>query len=305
MLLDRITPTAFACKKKAQHTIGLHTSLPVIIQEFALYCFAQKRFFPKIGNPLFETSPLSLDNIPPGLWLFQKTLQGMRDIPADTPRIVPVDPHRGAAAHYLTLLMLRFVWFHELAHGMLGHTDYLQAIHEQEGKAPKGMDELGLMSADMDSSSLSSEILQCMEFEADSSALRRCLLIQANGLENIEGIAAMPLSLRYRLTLFGMYAMTWLFETIQSTLQRSRLNVTHPAPFRRLEMLRHMTTWELKELAPDHGVIMGDALTQLELILSHIGEDWRQTDQFDPTIYRASFDQLRETLAPYRYLAEE
>lgn len=299
---EALTPTAFADWFEGCHIVGIHTGLAVTVQEFCLFCFAQADFFPSIGKARSETSPGASKGHIPGLWLLTETLKGMRSVPDTAPRIVPVDPERHAAAIYLSILMMRFVWFHELAHGMLGHIDNLRSLSKVQSAE---FTELSLMEQGIGAGLIDSQIAQCMEFEADSSALSKCLLIQHNGLENIDGIKAMPSAVRMRLTLFGIYAMTWLFETFQAVLYRRKFSVTHPAPLTRLKMLQNMAVWELDDIKADTANITKDALGQLLSILPRLGQDWQSIDGFEPAQYRQTFEEMRETLAPFRYLVPE
>lgn len=299
---DSFNPNAFADKWNEHHVIGVDASLAVMIQEFTFFCFAQKDFFPELGNASVETSPTPMDGTPPGLWLFKKTWEGMTELPSDMKLFAPVDETRTAAAMFLTILMLRFVNFHELMHGIRGHVDYLKSIKSDNNL---GLDELGLMDKHNTDVSIDAKILQCMEFEADSGALEHCLTIQVDGIENIEALAALPADLRYQLSLFSVYAMTWLLESIATTFKRTRLNITHPAPIRRLQMLQNIAVNELKHSELDYASITRDTLKQFESVLQNVDEDWKQTDKFDPVIYRETFDQLRKTLEPFRYLTPE
>ncbi len=281
--------------------VSMTTGLASTIQEFALYCFSQKAFFADVGDAGAETAPPATTDHIPGLWLLMRTLEGMRAVPADAPRMVPVDPERHVMALYLSLLMMRFVWFHELAHGLLGHVDYRRQVL---GDGACRVEELISTETAAPSGSLDSQSLQCMEFEADSWALSRCLLIQQGGLENIDGIAALPEALRLRLTLFGIYAMTALFEVFQTVLYRRKLSVTHPAPLTRLKMLASRAGWDAGTMeGPGVSMAAKAALDQLRMILAPVGSSWQTVDGFDPDRYKARFDALRETLAPFRYMA--
>lgn len=302
--VESILPNAFANRNEDTHLVGMHTALPVVIQEFALFCFAQSAFFPQIGDPSQETSPVSINETPPGLGLLLATLKSGGELAVPPAQIVPVDPHRHVAAIYLSLLMMRFVWLHELAHGILGHVDYLRNL-SHEANPSLGLNELSLTELIDSEISIDPRVLQCMEFEADSWALSKSLIIQRDGMENIEGIKAFDADTRYRLTLFGLYAMSWLMEVMASTMQRGRLNITHPAPIRRMQMLQNMAVWELNDLGLDTASLTRETLAQFEGILKQIGRQWLQTDHFEPRSYRAVFEEMRYTLAPFRYVTAE
>lgn len=121
--LESALPNALANKSEATHVAAIHTGLAVTIHEFSLFCFAQSSFLPMIGDPDKEVSPSAADNLPPGVALLIVSLRADQDRPVLERFVMPQCPHRMAAAHYLTLLMLRFVWLHEVAHGLLGHVD--------------------------------------------------------------------------------------------------------------------------------------------------------------------------------------
>jgi hypothetical protein len=282
---------------------SIDEALPIAIFEFSNFCFSQSDFFPKIGETASEVSPEIVDGIPPGVRLLLLTLEHGADANLNSmPQFAPIDPHRAAAAHYLTLLMMRFVWFHELAHGILGHVDFLI---DQSGGGVLGLNELNMSELSVEHKRIDSRILQCMEFEADSWAMAKSIGIQHEELENIEGIASMPKEVRLRLSLFGVYAITWLLETLAGSFKRGRLNITHPAPMRRMQMLQNMAVWELNDLGLDADYFARSTLTQFESVLSQIGKRWIQTDRFDPVSYRDVFERMRDGLEPYRYVMSD
>lgn len=49
--------------------------------------------------------------------------------------LIPIDPDRHLTAHLLSQLMLRFAWFHEMFHGLNGHSGYL-AVVRKGGREP-------------------------------------------------------------------------------------------------------------------------------------------------------------------------
>lgn len=301
--VESVLPNALANKNDSVHIVAIHTGLAMVILEFSWFCLAQKQVFPELGDIAQETSPRATNAVPPGLSVLVDTISnnGLGDA-APTPPIMPVDPHRAAAAHYLTLLMMRFVWLHEIAHGVLGHVDYLRNFKADSGTSLGGLDELNFNELAHLNSSIDGRVLQCLEFEADSWALSKSIIIQKDELENIDGIAALPVKHRIRMNLFGIYAMSWLMETMASTLSRGRLNISHPAPIRRMQMLQNMAVWELKDLGLDAPTITRSVLVEFESVLSQIGEQWLQTDKFEPVSYRAVFEETRDTLEPYRYI---
>ena len=301
--LEDVRPNALANKQGNVHIAAVHTGLAMVIMEFAWFCLAQPEVFPEIGEPANETSPKGMEDIPPGLSVLIQTVQtdGVMDAQLNAP-IMPRDPHRHVAAHYLALLMMRFVWLHEIAHGALGHIDYLQSFKANGEGRSLGLNELSLNELVSIHPSIDGRVLQCLEFEADSWALSQSVLVQHAGQENIDGIAALPADLRCRMTLFAIYSMSWLMETLSTTFSRGRLAFTHPAPIRRMQMLQNMAVWELNDLGLDMPALTRQTLGMFQTVLGQIGAQWLQTDQFDPHRYRVIFEETRDQLAPFRYV---
>lgn len=298
--LESALPNALANKSEATHIAAIHTGLAVTIHEFSLFCFAQSSFLPMIGHPDKEMSPSAADDLPPGVALLIASLRADQSQPVLERFIMPQCPHRNAAAHYLTLLMLRFVWLHEVAHGLLGHVDYLRHHTQSADISELHLGELAAIDPSIDG-----RVLQCLEFEADSWALAKSLAIQTQGGENIHGVASLHLALRLQMSLLAGFSLCWLMETLASTAKRGRLNITHPAPVRRLQMLQSIAARELGAIKMDSARMLRDVDVQLNDVLAQIGRQWLQTDRFEPDRYRAVFDETRKALAPYRYLTPD
>lgn len=298
--LESGLPNALANKFDGTHVAVVNTGLAVTIHEFSLFCFAQSSFLPMIGEPNKEVSPSLADGTPPGVALLLATAKADQGEPVLDRLIMPQCQHRTVAAHYLTLMMLRFVWLHEVAHGLLGHVDYLREQQPSAQISELHMDELA-----QGASGIDGRVLQCMEFEADGWAVGKLLAIQAQGGENIDGIASLHLALRLQMNVFAAYSLCWLMETLASTARRGRLNITHPAPVRRLQNLQNIAANELRFQNFESTRMLRDVGAQFDGVLSQIGKQWLQTDKFEPVSYRAVFDQLRQELTPYRYLMPE
>lgn len=301
--LESIRPNALANKQDHVHVAGMHTGLVMVILEFAWFVMAQGAVFPEIGHSSQETSPFALSGIPPGLSVLIQTVESGGTVePNLAPPIMPVDPYRSAAGYYLALLMMRFVWQHEIAHCLLGYVDFLRAVSGNQGSGDLGLDELHLNELSQVAPSLDGRVLQCLEFEADGAALAQSIAIQVTDAENIDGIAALPRDLRVRMSLLGIYAMSWLMETMASTFSRGQLAITHPAPIRRMQILQNMAVRELDHLGLDTPAITRTVLREFEIVLGQIGEQWLQTDKFEPVSYRAVFEEMRAQLEPFRYV---
>lgn len=298
--LESGLPNALANKSGDTHVAAINTGLAVTIHEFSLFCFAQSSFLPMIGHPDKEVSPSSTEGTPPGVALLLATAKADQGEPVLDRFVMPQCPHRTAAAHYLTLMMLRFVWLHEVAHGLLGHVDYLQHQKQSAEISELHMDEFVQTVSGIDG-----RVLQCLEFEADGWALAKLIAIQTQGGENINDVASLHLALRLQMNIFAAYSLCWLMETLASTARRGRLNITHPAPVRRLQNLQNIAAKELSVLNFESTRMLRELGMQFDGVLSQIGKQWLQTDKFEPTSYRTVFDQLRKDLAPYRYLTPE
>ncbi|MGJ8528603.1 hypothetical protein [Maritalea sp.] len=291
-------PNAFVNKHHNAHIAAIHTGLAVTIHEFSLFCFAQASFLPMIGKPDLEISPAAVKNMPPGVALLLATRKADAGQEFADRFIMPQCPHRVAAAHYLSLLMMRFVWFHEIGHGILGHVDYLKSLsqNQQIDLSELYMSELTDVSALLDG-----RALQCMEFEADGWALGKLIAGQIEGAENIQAVAGLHLALRLQMSLFAAFSLCWLMETLASTAKRGRLNITHPAPVRRLHMLDSIARRELRPIKMESDRMVTDVLANFDKVLAQIGEQWHQTDHFDPLGHREVFDAMRDELTPFRY----
>lgn len=230
--VDRMVPNAVADRLEGQHYIGFYQALLVTIVEFALFAFTQREIFPNIGEAKSEDSPAPLGDRAPGLMLLQKTLAGETVVAETDKWRVPKDAMRHAAAMYLALLMARFVWLHELAHCFYGHVGLVQgkgmALRLYE--VPEGLPLVKIA----ERSEAQNLILRILEFEADEAAFFGVCQIQLGEMENIDGIKALDLATRLGMTVFGAYAMTWLFAEYQAFMN-SRDGITHPAPYERLK----------------------------------------------------------------------
>ena len=89
--------------------------------------FTQSNIFPEIGDAQSELSPALSEHDEAGLFLLKETL-GRQTINKERDHIrVPKCEHSHVAAVYLSIIMSRFIWFHELAHCKLGHVLYVQS----------------------------------------------------------------------------------------------------------------------------------------------------------------------------------
>ena len=264
--LDIYTPNALADRFKDKFVIAMHSALFVAINEFTMFCFAQRDFFADVGDPEKESSPKPINERPPGLWLMDFTHSGGRVSDEHSHRLTPRCPDRYIMSIYLALLMARFVWMHELAHCFSGHLGLvrerkiaLRLYEVQDIRAAVGFSrQKGKREED-------AETLQLLEFDADRSALSACMRLQTGQRENVEGIAALDENLRQRLALFGCYAMTWLFEEFQNYMDTGDA-ATHPLPYLRLHALMRAASERLSAHLPGFDALDADVCREFDFI---------------------------------------
>ena len=163
-------------------------------------------------------------------------------------RAMPLQPIRLAQADMLLFFALRWVWFHEQAHWILGHLDYLSAKNRL---AKTGLKEAELFSNHSEGAETYGEAY-CFELQADALATQ-CLVAETLGLppadistpiyeyqlaietSGTSGTFAPPpntRSTRFRICLMAAGLCALLFE-----LRRERSGLTsktHPPPSARI-----------------------------------------------------------------------
>ncbi|MVA97996.1 hypothetical protein GN330_12150 [Nitratireductor sp. CAU 1489] len=307
--VDRMLPNALADRDGDTHLIAMYTPLFAALSEFAMFCFTQRAFFADVGDPLAETSPPPPEGHVPGLWLLRYTLAGGKVEERHREQFTPRDPVRYDISLYLGYLMARFVWFHEYAHCFNGHVAYVQEnaialrlyeVSEPSKGAPRAAQPAQPGPRD--------DELRCLELDADEAAMWATLQVQETDRENLESFASLDRSLRKRLTLFGAYAMTWLFEEFQNYME-SNTGLDHPAPYLRLQNMVHLARQHFT--APEDQELQRVVLKEFDHIASVIPNMYRSDnlmrDISDPWLIGelqrqlARLDALRPALAPYRY----
>lgn len=311
--LDRMTPNARAEFWRGANFMAMHTALFVAINEFAMFCFTQARFFPDLGDPSLENSPLPLDDRAPGLWLLDFTTQGGHVEPHHGEAITPRSQGRYNLAIYLALLMARFTWLHEFSHCFGGHARFVQetgrALYLNEVAEPISI--VGFAQYPAPSANIRRDkVLRCLEIDADQSAFWACCQIQLRDRENIEGIADLDRSTRFRLALFACYAMTWLFEEFQAYLD-ARRGRSHPAPYLRLHNMLRIAASNIAPAVEGFAAINRDVCAQFDAIRAAVPmmyesegllRDLQRPDiQDELDEYVEELKRLRPLLAPFEY----
>lgn len=239
LFVEQPSLDAFAIDLGGLHVCGLNIGLVSAVYELSLFVFAQGSLFQDVGDASGEDSPVLPPDAALAFWISDRVRAGEggvgRPVGAE---LVPKDTQRQAAALFLTLLMLRFVWLHELFHCLNGHTGY--RVQEHSGAALHEITDgatLSLIEIE-EGAGTSSSVSDgyCMEFDADRSAFWAMMKRQMDGEEPIDGLRALPLLLRLRLTTFAAVLMTFLFD--QSAKRRkAESGGTHPVAYHRLHNL--------------------------------------------------------------------
>ena len=154
--------------------------------------------------------------------------------------------------------MARFAWLHELAHAFNGHVDFVRrekmALRLCELPDPIHQPPASLIKRfSAEQRRANAQMFQWLEFDADRSALWGSVQMQLHEHENIQSIIDLAPITRMKLTLFGCYAMPWLFDQFQSYMQ-TKNETSHPEPLTRLASLlgvvRDRLLTDIPELAP-------------------------------------------------------
>lgn len=299
--LDSMTPNAFADLFDDEHVIGMHQALAATIIEFALYVFTQSDQFAGIGDAAAEDSPDPVFGATPGLFLLDKTLRGEKVVVATDKHRVPKDADRHVAAIYLAMVMIRYVWLHELAHCVNGHVLLLKRMNISTAlnEVPDAAMLVGIKKAALDTLRAQT-MLHGLELEADETALLGLCRVQMADSENIEGIAALDFVTRMEMSLLGAYLVVWLFEEYQRFAGEMH-DQTHPYPQERLRQLvgyaEREIGPELEGFAPFHESIC-NSFNRLALKIPNmhrIDPAWRTATP------RENDAQLNALLAPLRF----
>ena len=300
--LDDILPDAFAAEQDNVHLCGVHVGLGAAFYEFALFCFSQQAMFREIGDPGVETDPAPIEEYPPGFLMREVGASMNEEAFVEMTRgLLPRNRDRSLTANFLCVLMLRFVWLHELYHCLNGHVGF--ANHQgwsrriRERKPVKKRD---VPPAD----------LRRLELDADQSSLVALVKIQLAGIENVEAPMDLPAPAMLELSLFAAYATTWMMEEY-ARRDADRTGDSHPLPYQRLHNMVRTYASNLFNLVPDakavHDRVM-DQMTAFSTRVSTFPSGVRlMTDLRDTAIQdvldaeQDALENLRRDLAPFRF----
>ena len=268
LFVEHSSLDAFAVDLGGLHLCGVNIGLVSAVYELSLFVFAQAALFPDIGNAAGERSPALPPDAALAFWISDRIRagEGADGRPVGV-ELVPQDQQRQTAALFLTLLMLRFVWLHELFHCLNGHAAYL-ASQGREAALHEVTDGAALSLVELEEGKPAAAAVgegHCMEFDADRSAYWVMMKRQAIGEEPIETLLAWAPMVRVRLTNFAAVLMTFLFD--QAAKRRRAKGRTHPVAYDRLHNLVRTMASNLAE--PDGDMRQVFAHTVMEMDRLH------------------------------------
>lgn len=304
--LDCISLNAFAGVDRGVHLCGVNVGLAASAFEFAQFCFAQSAFFRSMGDPSQERDPLPIEGRPPGFWIREagRSLNQADFLRHMTP-ILPKDGARNVAALMLTMLMIRFVWLHELYHALNGHVGLVAGdgaafcLHERD---------------EIETAALSDANKQRLEMDADKSSFYALLLIQIQNGENIKALEIMPFADRLTLSVFAAYAAIWMLEEHRRRSPDSQGDA-HPAPYLRQHNLIRTFASNIAPLLDDpkdaHDRVLAE-MTAMSRILPSLPSGERLVADMRDAAFQAEMDReqialeaLWARLDPWRYVAPQ
>lgn len=297
-----MAPDAFAAEMDDVHLCGVHVGLAESFLEFALFCFSQETLFPAIGDPSRETSPKSVSGFTLGKWLYHlNTEEEYLAFMENAKALKPTDPTRQMWAGILAVHMLRFVWFHELCHCLNGHVGYAKKHQMALFLHENGLEE---------TSKISPRDMQCMELDADQSAIYFQCLIQSNSMENLHEIKELPLEERVAFTIFATYATNWIIEDY-SGLPKALKSADHPEPHLRFQNLITTLSSNVRDHIPNIEEIHHQTLDEVERASRVIEgfpnvkrvSEGMQNPEFHRTLddYQEDLTKLRNDMKEFRY----
>jgi hypothetical protein len=232
--VERSPPNAFAVDLGGVHLCGVDAGLVTTSFELCCFSLSQREFLPEIGDASKEESPKLPEGAMLGYWIMDHIAQSHpAKVTGFGEELIPLDTERRLTAHFLSQLMLRFAWLHELYHGLNGHSGYLASLRKgYELQEMPDEEELAL-GRRVSIVSIPERTLHCMEFDADRSASYAMMQIQLASEEPFAVLAEQPLTARLKLTVLAALLTVFLFD---QAARRSppKEPATHPAARLRL-----------------------------------------------------------------------
>jgi hypothetical protein len=314
-IVEKPSTNAFAIEKHGLQLCGLEVGLVNAAYEISLFVFSQSSLFTDIGDAAAERSPSPPPDSQLAFWISDRLRA--RGTPDGSPiglELIPSDPQRQLTAHFLTQLMLRFVWLHELYHGLNGHTGLLAS--ERAGTVLNEMPDesaLGLIEVEPEvDAKKHARLRHCMEYDADRSALWMLVRMQQIDFEPLSGLSDLPKSLRLALSIFAAAMMTFVFDQAAKRQARQR-GATHPLPQHRLVDLVRTLASNLTGSSGGVNLAFSTALAEMNELQRRLPEfvsASRLMDDLRSTPLQRGLDEIddgvtsaRVRFAPYAYAA--
>jgi len=301
--VDRSPPNAFAIDLGTVHLCGVDAGLVTTSFELCCFSLSQREFLTEIGDASIEESPALPEGAALGFWI-------MDSIAASYPArvaglgeaLIPLDADRRLAAHLLSQLMLRFAWFHEMFHGLNGHSGYVASIRKgaelKEFPEPDENDDLSLAGR-TELPVIPVHSLHGMEFDADRSALWLMIRLQEADEEPFATLAEFPQALRLKLV--GVAALLTVFLFDQAAKRTPpKATSTHPAARLRLYNLLGMITSNRAGESSEGARATIDALIEIGRLRNRISsfpDLPRLKQELSSAVLQASLDQADTDLA--------
>lgn len=268
---------ALATRQDGLHICGVFYGLELISLELCLFAMAHPKVFPEIGDP--GDLPLASEiRVSAGFLMLDHMLEHGKLIKAEiAEHIKPVGQERYNFAIYLTIMMLRFFWFHEMYHCLNGHAGSLVAVDPALALNEVQSDDDVLNAVRRLGNPFPLEAaryLQLLEMDADRSSLFGMIRTAAEDKENIIGIQAMPRDTRVRMAIFVSYLATYLFDQINARRVGQEL-ATHPDAYARLHNLVRTVASNVVPAVPNAPQLFGrvlDELTALREIVPQLAD---------------------------------
>jgi len=312
--VDIVSPSAFATASEETHLIGMHTGLVGAMLEMSLYLYSQASLFPEVGNAAKERSPPLPPHSPLSFLITglvrvadERRLRQLSD------RITPQDGTRYLHAQLMTLLLLRFTWYHEFYHCVNGHVGLVKDAGIASALCEVGDDLHGTYKAAKEPpipKLTVQQISHCLEMDADRSALWASAKLQLAGDENIRGLDRLDLRLRMKMVMFSAFLITHFFS--ESNRRARTPSPFHPSAEIRLHNLVRTIASHLTGEYAETPAIFREVLHEFERLEKAVPRMMRTSDllrDFESTDFQDSLEAIernielvRTATAPFSYV---
>jgi len=295
--VDILSPGAFATASEGTHLIGMHTGLVGAMLEISLYLYSQASLFPEVGNAAKERSPPLPPHSPLSFMVTgfvrradEKSLRTLGN------RITPRDGTRYLHAQLMTLLLLRFTWYHEFYHCVNGHIGLVRGAGIASALCEVGDDVHGTFTDTKEPpvpALTVQQIAHCLEMDADRSALWASAKLQLAGDENIIGLDRLDVRLRMKMVLFSAFLITHFFS--ESNRRARTPSLFHPSAEIRLHNLVRTIASHLTDEYVETPAIFHEVLAEFACLEKAVPGMMRTSDLLRDFGSRDFQDKLEDT----------